>query len=182
MFTDLTEPLSILLCLSNWSCCFFIYNFLNKKRFIIIILRFVFTRFDFIIVLKCHLCLKWQGKGVVGSCLEISVGVVEHRALIWCPVWFISQPPSHSNILGPMQNRMCTQGKAVVAVRWPLITVEQVPRNICKKCAVNKKHSTLRVAGAHFGSFSLPFYRLMVYYPVYCLLQRFTYCVKMNHI
>ncbi len=36
------------------------------------------------------LLLKMAGKGVAGSCLEISVRVAGHNPQIWYPVWFIS--------------------------------------------------------------------------------------------
>lgn len=50
--------------------------------------------------------LKMAGKGVAGSCLEISVGVAGHNAQIWYPVCFISPSPP-LDILVPVQNRIC---------------------------------------------------------------------------
>lgn len=124
MFTDPTEPLSSLLCLSILFRWYF-YHFL-KRTIYYSYSEICFYEVWFYYLIQMSLLLKMAGKGVAGSCLEISLGVAGHNAQIWYPVWFISPSPPF-DILVPVQNR---EKKTVAVVRSPAVTWRQLSRSL----------------------------------------------------
>ncbi len=76
------------------------------------------------------LLLKMAGKGVAGSCLEISVGVAGHNVQIWYLIWFIS--PSLDYFLVPVQTECEFERKnssrRQITYRH-LETIEQEPKD-----------------------------------------------------